>query len=99
MWEWSKRLVKQWLKKRGVDTSAAGGLYEVDMATGWYTPVSETDGGKLWATIATNHCPDCNRIGFFEGPHGGLSVNIRCANPACGARFNITPTIGTAERI
>lgn len=28
-------------------------------------------------------------VKFFEGPHGGLSVNIKCAH--CGTRWNICP--------
>jgi len=42
-------------------------------------------------------CPDCKREGFLEGPHGGLCVNIMCANPKCGSRFNIGPM--SAQRI
>lgn len=34
-------------------------------------------------------CPDCNGQRFLEGPHGGLAVNIQCANTNCEARFNI----------
>lgn len=42
-------------------------------------------------------CPDCKRTSFREGPHGGLCVNIMCANLECGSRFNVGPL--TAERI
>jgi len=35
-----------------------------------------------------NKCPDCEQEGFLEGPHGGLCVNFKCANPQCGSRFN-----------
>jgi ribosomal protein S27E len=35
-----------------------------------------------------NKCPDCEHEGFLEGPHGCLSINFKCANPACGSRFN-----------
>ncbi len=31
-------------------------------------------------------CPDCGSTDFWEGPHGGLSVNFCCIK--CGARFN-----------
>ena len=34
-------------------------------------------------------CPDCLGDKFYDGPHGGMSVNVYCANEACGARFNI----------
>ena len=42
-------------------------------------------------------CPDCGGDGWIEGPHGGLSVNITCANPTCGSRFNTSPVF--TERI
>lgn len=74
-------------------------VVEVDMRTGKETLVSETYGGKLWLKIATNVCPDCGHEGFYEGPSGGLSTNIFCANSTCGQGFNVTPIIGTAERI
>jgi len=32
-------------------------------------------------------CPDCGSSAWYEGPHGGISVNVRCAG--CGAEFNI----------
>ncbi len=44
---------------------------------------------ELGKTIAKNICPDCKEEGFFEGPSGGLNVNIKCANTDCGSRFNI----------
>lgn len=34
-------------------------------------------------------CPDCLDTGFLEGPCGGGSVNVMCANEKCQARFNI----------
>lgn len=44
----------------------------------------------------SNMCPDCGLLGFLEGPHGGMSVNIRCK--ACGSEFNVCPPF-FAERI
>ncbi len=32
-------------------------------------------------------CPDCDAMTFLEGPHGGLSVNVKCEN--CGSEFNV----------
>lgn len=29
-------------------------------------------------------CPACGSLLFFEGPHGGYAVNIKCANVLCG---------------
>lgn len=43
-------------------------------------------------------CPDCKENKFLEGPHGGASVNIMCANDECKSRFNICPGM-FAERI
>lgn len=31
-------------------------------------------------------CPFCASIEFIEGPHGGESINFKCAD--CGAGFN-----------
>jgi len=42
----------------------------------------------------TGACPDCGSTDFFEGPHGGLSVNIECADSTCKARFNLLPVPG-----
>ena len=47
--------------------------------------------------VKKNICPDCKCKGFFEGPHGGLCVNVMCKNPRCGSRFNLGPL--TVERI
>lgn len=41
------------------------------------------------AALDKGKCPDCDGDKFLEGPHGGASVNIKCAK--CGARFNIVP--------
>lgn len=71
----------------------------VEMGEGSRQLVKDTDEGKLFLQIATNHCPDCGGDGFYEGPSGGLSTNIKCANPECGSEFNVTPMIGIADRI
>jgi hypothetical protein len=68
-----------------------------DMKTGTVTPTRETDSGKLFQQIAKGICPDCNKKqDFYEGPSGGLSTNIKCAE---GHRFNVTPMVGIADRI
>jgi hypothetical protein len=36
-------------------------------------------------------CPDCGSPRFLEGPHGGMNVNIQCANEKCQSEFNIVP--------
>ncbi len=43
-------------------------------------------------------CPDCGTSKFLEGPSGGASVNIMCANKQCRSEFNICPGM-FAERI
>lgn len=66
------------------------------------TPVSETEGGKLYALIAKDECPDCHHHGFYAGPEGGMSQNIFCMNRDCRSGFNITPLShgeGLCERI
>jgi hypothetical protein len=47
--------------------------------------------------ISIGLCPDCGGVGFLKGPEGGLCVNIMCANPSCGSRFNTGPLF--SERI
>lgn len=42
-------------------------------------------------------CKYCGGTNFFEGPSGGLSINVRCANEACRHWFNWTPAIGEFE--
>lgn len=36
-------------------------------------------------------CPQCGHDRFFEGPHGGLAVNVKCSS--CSACFNCTPLV------
>lgn len=36
-------------------------------------------------------CPNCGSNQWYEGPSGGMSTNIKCANPDCGLWFNSTP--------
>jgi len=41
--------------------------------------------------------PCCGCEDFIEGPSGGMSINILCAN--CGAKFNMTPILKLIERL
>lgn len=96
------RAIKDWFKdwftdlklKRQQNTFVQG-----DFTTGKFTPVSKTDGGKLYRLIAKDHCPDCHAKGFWSGPSGGISQNIYCTNSECRSAFNVTEMIGTADRI
>lgn len=36
-------------------------------------------------------CPFCGGTEFYEGPHGGMSINWYCANEKCLAGFNLAP--------
>jgi len=36
-------------------------------------------------------CTNCGGTKFFEGPSGGVSVNVLCANPKCRHWFNMGP--------
>jgi len=38
-------------------------------------------------------CSYCGGIKFYEGPTGGMSRNLLCANPRCRHWFNYTPVI------
>jgi len=89
---------KEWYRDRELSRQQDL-LVMKDIRTGHVKPVSETEGGKLFRTIAKGYCPTCGRPGFWSGPHGGISQNIICKNVACNAAFNITPMIGTAEPI
>ena len=65
---------------------------------------SANDGDDLtdWEVshLKMNICPDClGSDGFFEGPHGGVSVNFKCANPKCGSRFNGLESLEFVDRI
>ena len=42
-------------------------------------------------------CPACGGNWFYEGPHGGASVNVKCANPVCGKKFNWMGPFGFSE--
>ena len=43
-------------------------------------------------------CPDCgNPAEYYEGPSGGMNVNIFCGH--CGQGYNIAPAINWAEKI
>ena len=42
-------------------------------------------------------CPYCHGTQFYEGPSGGLSTNIMCANLSCRHWFNYTPMTGTMD--
>ncbi len=49
----------------------------------------EIDGGL--------HCPDCGCTEWYEGPHGGLSINCKCAK--CGHWFNLAPNLMCFQRV
>lgn len=36
----------------------------------------------------TPKCNYCGETNFFEGPSGGICVNVMCSNPQCGHWFN-----------
>lgn len=59
----------------------------------------KTDGEKLFEDLR-NGCPACGKnMGFYEGPRGGLSVNVFCCNPECKAGYNLMPIANIAEPI
>lgn len=57
---------------------------------------TEEEKGKVWtimedvynARTLAGKCPNCGNKEFFEGPEGGMSVNVECAK--CGLRWNAT---------
>jgi hypothetical protein len=44
---------------------------------------------ELASLYGAGVCPFCEHKEFFEGPHGGMSINWYCAN--CAAGFNLGP--------
>lgn len=44
-----------------------------------------------------SECPDCG-ASLVSGPSGGMSQNVKCADPSCGSRFNDLGIFGV-ERI
>jgi hypothetical protein len=60
----------------------------------------EIEGLIYW--IRKDKCPDCKGTGFWEGPRGGININIFCKNAECRSGFNIAVFAGEvlmAERI
>jgi len=45
-------------------------------------------------------CPDCGSTRFYEGPEGGICVNIMCADEKCSSKFNwARPPVNMIQRI
>jgi hypothetical protein len=42
-------------------------------------------------------CTYCGGTEFYEGPSGGMSTNVLCANPKCRHWFNATPALDLLE--
>lgn len=62
--------------------------------------IPEDEPTRLRNAFNRQHCPDCGSREFLDGPSGGMSQNIECAE--CHSRFNIAVFSGTvlfAERI
>lgn len=79
---------------------AQDSMEQVSLITGTRTPVSQTEGGRLFRMMANNECPSCHRsLGFYRGPSGGMSTNYYCQNPECAEGYNVTEDIGIAEKI
>jgi hypothetical protein len=52
--------------------------------------------------VQNRTCPDCGSSEFVNGPRGGASRNMRCANAVCSAEFNVLEVQGQylfAQRI
>lgn len=44
-------------------------------------------------------CTYCGGTGWYEGPQGGMSTNILCANAKCRHWFNWTPIVNQLDDI
>jgi hypothetical protein len=63
-------------------------------------PPDLSDPSALFDRLMKGGCPDCGSHEFLEGPSGGASTNIKCANELCGSKFNVTGGgFNIAERI
>lgn len=56
-----------------------------------YEKSGELNGHEYWEEQLQD-CPDCGCDQFYEGPHGGCSVNYKCA--ICGSEFNEMGKLG-----
>ncbi len=63
------------------------------------TPREDEEQKLMDAFYPKPKCPDCGEGKFLPGPRGGLSMNIKCANPTCGSEFNVCPMLRFVERI
>lgn len=101
----STAVLVNYRRRQGDLVVEVGGTWMAhDMTTGDVKPVNETESGRLYHIVGVEgKCPDCGSIeGFYEGPSGGMSTNVFCANRACRSGFNVTPFsqgVGTCERI
>lgn len=76
------------------------GATEPCWRTGVYDTLDVAETDPVRAALAKGICPDCGSGDFYEGPRGGLSVNIKCAG--CGSEFNVAMAGGSllvGERI
>lgn len=83
------RIVDYFLKPRGNEalkvTNLPAFLREIGPSPKLLTTDDET---RAW--FAKNHtCPDCGGEKFYDGPQGGMSVNIKCATEGCDSWFNM----------
>ncbi len=53
--------------------------------------------GRKEVKSQTPKCTRCGSTEFYEGPEGGLAMNIKCVK--CGHRFNYVPGIGIVEEL
>lgn len=76
--------IQRWIHPSKPGPKAEKNLDTVDL---WDKMVQK--GGCVECDIA----PAC----FYEGPAGGINLNIFCGN--CGQGYNIAPILGWAEKI
>lgn len=55
--------------------------------------VSEAEAEIIWQ----GNCPCGAETCLLEGPHGGLSINVKCEE--CGAKYNIPPRPWLPEKL
>jgi hypothetical protein len=54
--------------------------------------------GHSWDFVRYG-CPDCKGHSYYEGPSGGMCLNICCVNPECRSAFNLMGINDLVERI
>lgn len=88
----------RWLRKLAGKTSVMAEVMPQPDRSHGLVDLTEWERGFIQRT--RGKCPDCEVGEMYQGPRGGLSVNVRCGS--CSAKFNLAVVNGQvlfAQRI